>query len=116
GGGTPLAAGLAEAERLIRREARRDPSRRALALVVTDGRADDRAAAHRAAARLARAAAGVVVFDGEQGPVRLGLAGALAAAAGARLLPLAAMAAGATGRRDSAGSPAAVVNRRRSAA
>ena len=80
---------------MIRAEARRDPSRRALAVLVTDGRASGgaagRAAAAAAAARLARAAAGVVVFDGEQGPVRLGLAGALADAAGARLLPLAAL-------------------------
>jgi magnesium chelatase subunit D len=47
----------------------------------------------QAAARLAHAAAGVVVFDGEQGPVRLNLAAALAEAAGARLLPLEALAA-----------------------
>jgi magnesium chelatase subunit D len=91
GGRTPLAAGLAEAERLIRAEARRDPTRRALALVVTDGRATQRAEALAAAHRLGRAAAGVIVFDGEQGPVRLGLAGALAEAAGGRLLPLSAL-------------------------
>jgi len=91
GGATPLAAGLAAAERLIRREARRDPTRRALAVVVTDGRATEREAALAAAGRLARAAAGVVVFDGEEGPVRVGLAGALAAAAGARLLPVTAL-------------------------
>ena len=42
GGRTPLAQGLAEAERVIRHEARRDPTRRALALVVTDGRATER--------------------------------------------------------------------------
>jgi magnesium chelatase subunit D len=93
GGGTPLAAGLGEAERVIVLEARRDPTRRALALIVTDGRTTQQAATHRAAQRLARVAAGVVVFDGEQGPVRLGLAGALAEAAGARLLPLEALAA-----------------------
>jgi magnesium chelatase subunit D len=33
----------------------------------------------------------VIVFDGEQGPVRLGLAATLAQAAGARLLPLSAL-------------------------
>jgi magnesium chelatase subunit D len=93
GGRTPLAQGLAEAERVIRREALRDPTRRALALVVTDGRAAERAAVTDAAARLARAAHGVVVFDGEQGPVRLHLARDLAEAAGARLLPLEALAA-----------------------
>ncbi len=91
GGGTPLAAGLDEAARVIVLEQRRDPSRRALALVVTDGRTQDRPAALRAAQRLAKAAAGVVVFDGEQGPVRLGLARELAEAAGARLLPLTAL-------------------------
>ena len=56
------------------------------ALVVGAGIAG-LAAAHR----LGRAAAGVIVFDGEQGPVRLGLAGALADAAGGRLLPLSAL-------------------------
>jgi len=91
GGATPLAEGLAETERLIRAEARKDPDRRALALVVTDGRTQQRAAAIEAVQRLARAA-GVVIFDGEQGPVRLNLAGALAAAANARLLPLEALA------------------------
>ncbi|WP_037501211.1 VWA domain-containing protein [Solirubrobacter soli] len=93
GGRTPLAHGLAEAERVIRHEARRDPTRRALALVVTDGRATHRDAVALAAARLAQAAHGVVVFDGEQGPVRLNLARDLAEAANARLLPLEALAA-----------------------
>ena len=46
-----------------------------------------------AAARLAQAAHGVVVFDGEQGAVRLHLARDLAEAANARLLPLEALAA-----------------------
>jgi magnesium chelatase subunit D len=91
GGATPLAEGLAETERLIRAEARKDPNRRALALVVTDGRTQRRAAAIEAAQRLARAA-GVVIFDGEQGPVRLNLASTLAQAANARLLPLEALA------------------------
>ena len=91
GGATPLAEGLAETERLIRAEARRDPERRALALVVTDGRSQRRQHAIEAIQRLAKAA-GVVVFDGEQGPVRLHLAAALAQAANARLLPLEALA------------------------
>ncbi len=39
------------------------------------------------------AAHGVVVFDGEQGPVRLNLARELAEAANAQLLPLEALAA-----------------------
>ena len=65
----------------------------ALALVVTDGRSTERAAVAHAAARLAQAAHGVVVFDGEQGPVRLNLAGDLAVAANAQLLSLEALAA-----------------------
>jgi magnesium chelatase subunit D len=97
GGGTPVAAGLERAARLVTLEGRRDPERRALALIVTDGRAGGgpagRAAAERAAASLGAVAEGVVVFDAEQGAVRLGLAGRLAAAAGGRLLPLAALAA-----------------------
>ncbi len=92
GGATPLAQGLAEAERVIRAERRRDPDRRALALVVTDGRTTRRAEAIEAARKLVTTAAGVVIFDGEQGPVRLRLAAALADAAGARLLPLEALA------------------------
>ena len=93
GGRTPLAQGLAATERVIRNEARRDPTRRSLALIVTDGRTTDHAQVAHAAAQLARTAHGVVVFDGEQGPVRLNLAAALAEAAGARLLPLEALAA-----------------------
>lgn len=88
GGRTPLARGLEEAELIIRTEQRRDPSRRALAVVVTDGRAHDREAALHAVQSLAQTAAGVVVLDGEQGPVRLGLAAQLAQAAGAQILPL----------------------------
>jgi magnesium chelatase subunit D len=97
GGGTPIAAGLEHATRLVALERRRDPDRRALALLVTDGRAtggaQGRAAAERAAQVLGTTADGVVVFDAEQGAVRLGLAARLAAAAGARLLPLTALAA-----------------------
>jgi len=93
GGGTPLAAGLRRACELVRTERRRDPDRRALVLVVTDGRASGgrqgRAQAASAATELARVAAGVVVFDAEEGAVRLGLAGEVARAAGAQLLPLA---------------------------
>jgi magnesium chelatase subunit D len=83
GGRTPLAAGLDAAERVIRREALRDPGRRAIAVVLTDGRvADPAGEIPRAAARLGRAAAAVHVVDTEDGPVRLGLAVALARAAG----------------------------------
>jgi magnesium chelatase subunit D len=86
GGRTPLAAGLAAAERVIRRETLREPDRRAIAVVLTDGRVDDKAGlAARAAASLGRAAAAVHVVDTEEGPVRLGGAHALAAAANARV-------------------------------
>ncbi|WP_205695689.1 VWA domain-containing protein [Conexibacter sp. SYSU D00693] len=95
GGRTPLAAGLDRAGALVAAEQRKDPRRRALVLVVTDGRAsggpEGRAAAERSAAALARSAGGVVVFDAEEGAVRLGLARRLADAAGARLLPLSAL-------------------------
>jgi magnesium chelatase subunit D len=86
GGRTPLAAGLDTAGRLITNEALREPGRRAIAVVLTDGRVHDPAGEiPRAAARLALVASAVHVIDTEDGPVRLGLAGALAAAAGARL-------------------------------
>jgi magnesium chelatase subunit D len=94
GGATPLAAGLHRAAELVTLERRRDPERRALVLAVTDGRASGEGgldAARAAAADLGRVADGVVVFDGEEGRVRLGLAAELARAAGAQLLPLAAL-------------------------
>ncbi len=90
GGRTPLAAGLDAAERLIRREALREPGRRAIAVVLTDGRvADPRREIPPAAARLGRAAAAVHVVDTEDGPVRLGLATLLARAAGGQVHQLA---------------------------
>jgi magnesium chelatase subunit D len=83
GGTTPLAAGLELAAQVLRREAARDPSRRALAVVLTDGRvADPAGAARSAAVALGRDAAAVHVVDTEEGPVRLGLAASIAAAAG----------------------------------
>jgi magnesium chelatase subunit D len=86
GGRTPLASGLVTAELLVRREALRDPSRRSIAVVLTDGRVQDPdAAIPRAAAALGRAATAVEVVDTEEGPVRVGLASALAAAAGGRV-------------------------------
>ncbi len=97
GGGTPLAAGLDAATTLVRAHRLRDPGRRVLCVLVTDGRASGGraglAAAERAAARLGRIADGVVVFDSEQGRVRLGLSARIAAAAGpdARLLPIGAL-------------------------
>jgi magnesium chelatase subunit D len=95
GGGTPLAAGLDRTRTLIATERVKDPTRRSMALVITDGRASDgahgRAAARDAAQRLASTADGVVVFDAEEGRIRLGLAGEIAVAAGARLLPMTAL-------------------------
>jgi magnesium chelatase subunit D len=83
GGKTPLAAGLYRAAEVLRIERLRDPRRRALLVLVTDGRAtagkrDPVAEALTAAALVD--AAGVVVVDCETGPVRLGLAPRLATA------------------------------------
>jgi magnesium chelatase subunit D len=86
GGRTPLAAGLEAAERLIAGEALREPGRRSIAVVLSDGRVHDPTGEiPLAAARLGRTADAVHVVDIEDGPVRLGLAAALATAAGARL-------------------------------
>jgi magnesium chelatase subunit D len=86
GGRTPLAAGLDAAARLISNEALREPGRRAIAVVLTDGRVHDPAREiPQAAARLGHTASAVHVIDIEDGPVRLGLAGTVATAAGARL-------------------------------
>ncbi|HEY1538805.1 MAG TPA: hypothetical protein VGF63_05350, partial [Solirubrobacteraceae bacterium] len=64
---------------------------RAIAVVLTDGRvADPGGAIPRAAARLGGVADVVHVVDTEDGPVRLGLAGALAQAAGGHVHRLAA--------------------------
>ncbi|GAB3057675.1 hypothetical protein GCM10027186_06280 [Micromonospora schwarzwaldensis] len=82
GGRTPLAEGLLATADLLRRERLRDPKRRPLVLIVTDGRATagsrplERAAA--AAALLAATGAPCVVVDCESGPVRLHLARRLA--------------------------------------
>ena len=76
----------------------RDPRRRALLVLVTDGRAtggpDPVASAHRAAGLLAVAGVHSVVVDCESGPVRLGLAAALAQSLGGVLLQLEELAAG----------------------
>jgi magnesium chelatase subunit D len=86
GGRTPLAKGLATAELLVRREALREPGRRSIAVVLTDGRVSDPdAAILRAAAALGRAATAVEVVDTEEGPVRVGLGPAIAAAARGRV-------------------------------
>ena len=98
GGRTPLAAGLVRAHEVLRAERLRDPQRRPLLVLVTDGRAtggpDPVGDAHRAAALLASARVASVVLDCENGPVRLGLATGLAAALGGVVLPPAELAAG----------------------
>ncbi|MEV0189932.1 putative cobaltochelatase [Kitasatospora purpeofusca] len=82
GGRTPLAAGLLRAHEVLRVERLRDPDRRPLLVVVTDGRAtgarDAVAQSHRAAGLLAGQGVASVVLDCESGPVRLGLARTLA--------------------------------------
>ncbi|MEP9384639.1 VWA domain-containing protein [Nocardioides cheoyonin] len=105
GGRTPLAEGLLEAARVLRRERVRDPRLRPLLVVVTDGRAtggpatggpaaggpaaggpaagapgavDPVARSLQAADHLAGLGVTTVVVDGESGPMRLGLAVRLA--------------------------------------
>jgi magnesium chelatase subunit D len=94
GGRTPLAAGLTTAAAVLRAERRRDPQRRALFVLVTDGRAtsggaDPVAAALAAARTLVADGVASVVVDCEHGPVRLGLARTVAGALDARYLALA---------------------------
>ncbi|GAA3937699.1 VWA domain-containing protein [Actinoplanes auranticolor] len=94
GGRTPLAAGLRAAAATIATERRRDPRRRPLLIVVTDGRATSGPDPVLVAPALAGVAA--VVVDCEAGPIRLGLARRLAAALGADVMPLDALAANPT--------------------
>jgi magnesium chelatase subunit D len=86
GGRTPLAAGLRTAAATIATERRRDPRRRPLLIVVTDGRATSGPDPVTLAPILRGVAA--VVVDCESGPVRLGLARRLATALDADLMPL----------------------------
>jgi magnesium chelatase subunit D len=92
GGRTPLAEGLERCADVLRREALRDPSRRPLLVVVTDGRAtsgtDALGRAHRAATHLAATGVQSIVVDCETGRFRLGLAGQLAQHLGAEHVPL----------------------------
>jgi magnesium chelatase subunit D len=86
GGRTPLAAGLRRAAATIAVERRRDPRRRPLLIVVTDGRATSGPDPVEVAPALRGVAA--VVVDCESGPIRLGLARRLAAALDADVIPL----------------------------
>ncbi|MFE4410049.1 putative cobaltochelatase [Streptomyces sp. NPDC056821] len=92
GGRTPLAAGLLRAHEVLRVERLRDPARRALVVVVTDGRAtggpEPVALAGRAARLFAAEGVASVVVDCESGPVRLGLAGQLAGELGGSAVTL----------------------------
>ena len=113
GGRTPLAAGLLRTLEVLRVERLRDPLRRPLVVVLTDGKAtygrapaggadnsaghgpthgaargDPVADARRAAGLLARDGTASVVVDCESGPVRLGLASRLAADLGAAAVRL----------------------------
>ncbi|MDT0389799.1 putative cobaltochelatase [Streptomyces dubilierae] len=92
GGRTPLAAGLLRAHDVLRVERLRDPARRPLVVVVTDGRAtggpEPVALAGRAARLFTADGVASVVVDCESGPVRLGLAGQLAGELGGTAVTL----------------------------
>ncbi|WP_019203424.1 VWA domain-containing protein [Tsukamurella sp. 1534] len=92
GGRTPLAEGILEARRLLRREELRPDARRPLVVLLTDGRAtsgrDPLPRAIAAAAGLHADGRAAVVVDCETSMVRLGLAAKIAAALGAERIPL----------------------------
>ncbi|MFF6784163.1 putative cobaltochelatase [Streptomyces sp. NPDC012510] len=92
GGRTPLAAGLLRAHEVLRVERLRDPARRPLVVVVTDGRAtggpEPVALAGRAAGLFSAEGVASVVVDCESGHVRLGLAGRLAGELGGTAVTL----------------------------
>lgn len=90
GGRTPLAAGLLAARDLVARQKVRDASRRALVVVLTDGRAtggpDPLGRSRMAAARLVAEGVAAVVVDCETSYISAGpgrRAGRLARRAGA---------------------------------
>ncbi len=102
GGRTPLAAGLTAAADVLRRERLRDPRRRPLLVVVTDGRATGargstvravQAEVHRIAGHFALAGVASIVVDCEAGPIRLGLAAELAVALDGQYVPMTELAA-----------------------
>ncbi|HWJ83140.1 MAG TPA: VWA domain-containing protein [Nocardioides sp.] len=92
GGRTPLAEGLLEAAAVLGRERVRDPRRRPLLVVVTDGRATSGADAvtrsRQVATHLAATGIASVVVDCEAGPMRMGLAAVLADHLGAEHVPV----------------------------
>ena len=96
GGRTPLADGLLLTRRVLAAERLRDPRRRPLLIVLTDGRATATGAggepvadALRAGAMLSADGVASITVDCESGPVRLGLATRLAGALGGPCLTLA---------------------------
>ncbi|MGH3784599.1 MAG: VWA domain-containing protein, partial [Pseudonocardiaceae bacterium] len=91
GGRTPLAAGLLRSARVLACERLRDADRRALLVVLTDGRATygGMDAALIAAGLLRRDGVASIVVDCESGPVRLGLPERLAVALGGGCVRLA---------------------------
>jgi magnesium chelatase subunit D len=88
GGRTPLAAGIEKAAEVLKREHMRDGERRPLLVLLTDGRATAGQDPVAAAARLRALGPASFVVDTEEGYVRLGMAGELAGAMGARCLRL----------------------------
>ncbi|MFD6221635.1 magnesium chelatase subunit D family protein [Nocardia asteroides] len=92
GGKTPLAAGLLKAREVIAREHVRDPRRRPMLVLLTDGRAtggvDPLPRARTAARLLAGEGHTAMVIDCERGMIRLGLAADLARDLRARYLRL----------------------------
>ena len=92
GGRTPLAEGLVCAAETLRLEAIRDPRRRPLLVLVTDGRAthgpDAVARSRRIAQRLRATGVASLVIDCETGKFRLGLAAVLSDHLGAQHVPV----------------------------
>ncbi|RNL60775.1 VWA domain-containing protein [Nocardioides marmoriginsengisoli] len=92
GGRTPLAEGMLTALESLRVESVRDPNRRPLLVLVTDGRATSGTNAVERSRVVARhlAARGIasLVIDCETGRFRMGLARELAADLGAEYVPL----------------------------
>ncbi|MBR7838019.1 VWA domain-containing protein, partial [Actinospica durhamensis] len=112
GGRTPLASGLLLCHTVVQRERLRDPRRRALVVLVTDGRATGSASAladaRRAAGLLAATGVTSIVVDCETGPVRLGLAAELAGGLEGEHVPMASLSAAAldhTVRRATSSTP-----------
>ncbi len=88
GGRTPLSAGIERAAEVLNREQLRDKERRPLLVLLTDGRATAGPDPIAAAARLSTPGIASFVVDTEEGHLRLGMAGELAGAMGARCLRL----------------------------